>query len=261
MICSGRDVDGFWSLFCEGFHGFSSVTSSEERFGTWGKWRKTLAARPPGKSYRCNYGVFGSITTETCLRQSGSKQWVSVGLFSWYHEFFPQIAGSYRDSYFSMTGLLIPEIAKWSWCFPSWFPFWAALVCRCRLVSQAWSPFMISIRGCSWLPLPPSLPSLSPFLIFILGCSWLPLLPCLPSLSPFIIPLLGCSWLPPAAAFSSKLVSLPDFPFGLLLAAAAALSPSLFPFLISLLNCSWLPLPPYLLACFPSWFRCPRNQW
>ena len=27
---------------------------------------------------------------------------------------FPQIAGSYRGSYFSMTGLLIPEIAKWS---------------------------------------------------------------------------------------------------------------------------------------------------
>ena len=28
--------------------------------------------------------------------------------------FFPQIAGSYRGSYFSMTGLLIPKIAKWS---------------------------------------------------------------------------------------------------------------------------------------------------
>ena len=28
--------------------------------------------------------------------------------------FLPQIAGSYRGSYFSMTGLLIPEIAKWS---------------------------------------------------------------------------------------------------------------------------------------------------
>ena len=53
--------------------------------------------------------------------------------------FFPQIAGSYRGSYFSMIGLLIPKIAKWS-------PFWVALGCRCRLVSLHLSPFMISIR-------------------------------------------------------------------------------------------------------------------
>ena len=69
----------------------------------------------------------------------------------------PQIAGSFRSSYFSMTGLLI------------------------------------SLLGCSWLPLPSCLPSLSPFMIPLLGCSWLPLPPCLPSLSPFMISLLGCS--------------------------------------------------------------------
>ena len=57
---------------------------------------------------------------------------------------FNQIAGSYRGSYFSTTGLLTPEMAKWSWyrcrlvsqaCLSSWSPFWAALGCRCRLVS------------------------------------------------------------------------------------------------------------------------------
>ena len=40
--------------------------------------------------------------------------------------------------------------------------------------------------------------------------------------------------LPPSAALSPKLVSLHDFSFGLLLAAAAILSSSLFPFMISL---------------------------
>ena len=67
--------------------------------------------------------------------------------------FIPQIAGSYRGSYFSMTGWspkspngldaaagLSPFI-----CLPSWFSFWAALGCPCRLISQAclrpsWSP-------------------------------------------------------------------------------------------------------------------------
>ena len=138
---------------------------------------------------------------------------------------FPQIAGSYRGSYFSMPGLLIPKIAKWSWC-------------RCRLVLLHLSPCMISILGCSWLPLPPCLASfvslhdlhsgllfaaaaacscciclpswspfwaplgcrcrlcllhLSPFMISILGSSWLPLPPCLPSFSPFMISVLGCS--------------------------------------------------------------------
>ena len=45
------------------------------------------------------------------------------------------------------------------------------------------------------VPLPPCLP-LSPFMISILGCSWLLLPPCLPSLFPFVISILGCSWLP-----------------------------------------------------------------
>ena len=107
---------------------------------------------------------------------------------TWIDLFFPQIAGSYRGSYFSMTGLLIPKIAKWSWCrrcvisqacLPSWFPFWAALGCRCCFFSQAclrsWFRFGVAF----FLPLPPSLPSLSPFLISLLGCSWLPLPPCL----------------------------------------------------------------------------------
>ena len=80
--------------------------------------------------------------------------------------FFP--AGSYRGSYFSMTGLLIPLPP----CLPSS------------------SRFMISILGCSWLPPPPPcLPSLSLFMISILGCSWLPLPLCLPNLSPFMISL------------------------------------------------------------------------
>ena len=90
-----------------------------------------------------------------------------------------------------MTGLLIPKIAKWSWC-------------RCRLVflcvpslspfvSLHLSPCMISILGCPWLPLPPCLPSSSPFMISILGCSWLPLPPCPPS---FVFQPCLCSLLP-----------------------------------------------------------------
>ena len=106
--------------------------------------------------------------------------------------FIPQIAGSYRGSYFSMTGLLIPKIAKWSWC-------------RCRLVSlcvpsfvplhdlhsglplaaaAALSPKLVSLhdlhsKGCSWLPLPPGPPS---FVFQPCLCSLLPLPPRLPSL-------------------------------------------------------------------------------
>ena len=176
---------------------------------------------------------------------------------------------------------------------PSWFPFWAALGCHCCFVSQlfslpdfpsglllaatvalspSWSPFVISLLVCSWLPLllclPAVLPSwfpfwaalgchccfvsqlfslpdfpsgllLSVFLISLLGWCWLPLLPCL-LLSPCMISLLGCSWLP--------------------------LSPSLFAFMgpfWAALGCScchdfpsglsWLPLPPYLPSWFPFW--------
>ena len=118
------------------------------------------------------------------------------------------------------------------------------------------SSFMISILGCSWLLVPPCLPSFSPFMISLPGCSWAalgchwPLPPCLPSLSPFMISLLGCC----RCHLVSQLVSLHDFPFGLLLAAAATLSPSLFPSMIFLLGCSWLPLPPCLPACLPSSF-------
>ena len=86
---------------------------------------------------------------------------------------FPQIAGSYRGSYFSMTGLLIPENAVWS-------------LRRCRLVSQACLslhdfPVALFLAAAAALS---CLPSLSPFMISLLGCSWLPLPPCLPSLSP-----------------------------------------------------------------------------
>ena len=103
-------------------------------------------------------------------------------------------------------------------------------------------PKLVSLLGCSWLPLPtlgsclpPCLPSLSPFMIFLLGCSWLPL----PSLSPFMIS--SGLLLAAAAVLSPKLVSLHDFPPGLLLVAAPAnmISPG---------GCSWLPLPPW----FPS---------
>ena len=121
---------------------------------------------------------------------------------------------------------------------------------------------MISILACSWLPLPPCLPSfvslhdlpsrnrcrchlvylhLSPCVISILACSWLPLPPC-----PCMISILAC-----------RLVCL----VSLLLAAAAALSmisivgcswlppclPTLSPFMISGLGCSWLP------PCLFSW--------
>ena len=111
---------------------------------------------------------------------------------------------------------------------------------------------MISILGCSCLPLPPCHPSLSPFMISILGCSWLPLPPCLPSLSPFMISILGCSWLP----LPPCLPSLSPFMISIrcrcrLVSQACLPSWSPFctaPFMTSILGCSWLPLPP----CPPS---------
>ena len=150
---------------------------------------------------------------------------------------------------------------------PSWFPFWAGLGCRCRLVSQASRPsihkskerrfqwvlcsrfLLYCFVGCSWLlpqaglfswfpalgcRLSPNIVSLTVSLLGLWAVSqaWLPLPPCLPSLSPFMIPFwaaLGCRR---RLLFQACLPSW--FPFGLLLAAAAALSPSLFPFLIFL---------------------------
>ena len=145
-----------------------------------------------------------------------------------------------------------------------------ALGCRCRLVFQACLPSCF----CSWLPLPPCLPSLSPFMIsllaaaaalshklvslhdFALGGRWRL---CLPSLSPFMILLLAA-----AAALSPKLVS---FMISLL-AAAAALSPSLSPFVNPQIAGSYggfyVSMAGFLIAeiglshvsqaCLPSWF-------
>ena len=42
-------------------------------------------------------------------------------------------------------------------CLPSWFPFWAALGCRCRLVSLHLFSSLHDLH--SGLPLPPCLPS------------------------------------------------------------------------------------------------------
>ena len=122
----------------------------------------------------------------------------------------------------SKTALLIPKLAKWSWC-------------RCRLVSLHLFPFMISILGCSWLPLPPCLASFVPFMISIFGCRCCPVSL---RLSPFVISILALS--PPHS--------------GLLLAAAAALSlfidfPSWSPFWAALgCRCRLAQ------ACLPSWF-------
>ena len=75
---------------------------------------------------------------------------------------------------------------------------------------------MISILDCSWLPLPPCLPSLSPFMISIL-----------PSFPLFMISILGCCWLP--------------------------LPPSLSPFMISILGCCHLVSPACLPSWSPCW--------
>ena len=159
----------------------------------------------------------------------------------------PQIAGSYRDSYFSMDGFRIAEIGCRSispGCLPSWFPFG----CRCRLVSQI----------CLMISLLAAAASLSPKLIslpdFALGCrcrlvsqaslpswfrSWLPLPPCLPSLSPFMISLLAAA----AACLPSH-----DFALGCRCRRGSQAC------LCSWFR-SWLPLPPcHFLACL--WRGC-----
>ena len=61
----------------------------------------------------------------------------------------------------------------------------AALGCRL-------SPFMISLLGCSWRPLPPCLRSLSPFMISLLAAA----AALSPSWFPFLISLSSLSWLP-----------------------------------------------------------------
>ena len=198
--------------------------------------------------------------------------------------FRPQIAGSYRGSYFSMTGLLISEIATWSWC-------------RCRLVSQACLPSWFPFWGCSWLPLLPCLPACLPSWFPFWGCSWLPLPPCLPAVSLHDFPsgaALGCPCrlvsqlvslhdFPSGAALGcpcrlvSQLVFLHDFPSGAALGCPCSQLVSLHDFpagpalgcpcrlvsqLVSLHDfpsgaCSWLPLPPCLPAWGCSWLALP----
>ena len=93
-------------------------------------------------------------------------------------------------------------------CFPSWSLFWAALGCRCRLVSLHMSPFLMSILGCSWLPLPLRLPSFVSLHDLHSGL----LLAAAAALSPFICP---PSWSPfwPAVGCGCRLVSLHKSPF------------------------------------------------
>ena len=216
-----------------------------------------------------------------------------VDLYPW--KIAPQIAGSYRGSYFSKIGLLIPTIAKWSWCrcrlvsclflisilgcswlplppwlfvslhdrfsrlllaagaalspficLPAWSPFWPALGCRCRLVSLHVFPFICLFWAALGSPCRLVALHLSTCMISIVACSWLPLPPCLPSFVS-LHDLHSLLWAT-AAALSPFIVSLRNLHSGLLLAAPAALSHHLSPFLISILGCSWLPLPP----CLPS---------
>ena len=141
------------------------------------------------------------------------------------------------------SGLLLAAAAALSpfICLPAWSPFWAALGCGCRLVSLHLFPCMISILGCSWLPLPPCLPSFVSCMISILACSWLPLPPCLPSFVPLHD--LHSGLLSAAPATLPPFICLPAWsPFW------AALGFHLSPCMISILGCSWLPLPP----CLPS---------
>ena len=95
-------------------------------------------------------------------------------------------------------------------CLPAWSPFWAALGCPCCLVSLHLSPFMISVLGCSWLPLPPCLPSFVPLHNLHSGL----LLAAAAALSPKLVSLHD---------LHSGFVSLHNFHSGLLLAVAAAL--------------------------------------
>ena len=206
---------------------------------------------------------------------------------SFFVPLFPQIAGSYKGSYFSKIGLLIPKIPP-----------------AATSVSFHLSPFMISILACSWLLLPsfvslrdlhsglllaaPAfiyLPSWSPFwpalgcatwvsfhlspcMISILACSWLPLPLFAPlNLSPFAISILACMLLAPAFICLPSFVSLRHLHSGLLLAAPAFIClPSWSPFRPALgrsccppswspywpaLGCACLHLSPFI--CPPSW--------
>ena len=99
-------------------------------------------------------------------------------------------------------------------CLASWCPFWAAPGCRCRLVSQArlssWSPFWAALGCRCCVVFQACLPSW--FLFWAaLGCRCR-LEVCLPSWFPFWAAL-GCR-----CCLVSQLVSLHDFPSGLLLA-------------------------------------------
>ena len=77
-----------------------------------------------------------------CLPSFVSLRDLHSGLLLAAPALIPQIAGSYRGSYFSMTDRQNPEMVVVP--LPPCLPL---------------SPFMISILGCSWLLLPPCLPS------------------------------------------------------------------------------------------------------
>ena len=172
---------------------------------------------------------------------------ISIQACSWLP--LPPCLPSFVSLHDLHSGLLLAAAAALSpfICLPAWSPFRPALGCRCRLVSLHLSPCMISIQACSWLPLPPCLPSfvslhdlhsglllaaaaaLSPFICLPAWSPFRPALGCrcrLVSLhlSPCMISIQACSWLPLPPCLPS-FVSLHDLHSGLLLAAAAALSP------------------------------------
>ena len=90
--------------------------------------------------------------------------------------------------------------------------FSSGLLLACRSLRDLRSGLLLAAAA--------ALPPIVSFMISFLGCSWLPLPPCLPSLSPFVFPF-GLL-LAAAAALSPQLSLFMIFPSGLLLAAAAA---------------------------------------
>ena len=149
--------------------------------------------------------------------------------------FVPQIAGSYRGSYFSKVGLLITEIAA----APSLSLHLSPFIC----LPACWLP--------KSLPLLVSLLHLSPFIC--LPACWLPkslpLLVSLLHLSPFFC--LPACWFP-----KSPFICLPSF---VSLHAESQNHPSSFVFSFVCLPACWFPksLPLHLspFICFPAcWF-------
>ena len=165
------------------------------------------------------------------------------------NQFFPQIAGSYRGSYFSKVGLLITEIAA-APSLPS--SFVSLHLSPCMLITEiAAAPSLPSsfvslhLSPCMLITEIAAAPSL-PSSFVSLHLSPCMLIPKITASSFVSLPLSPCMLIPKISLLHlSPFICLPSF--------VSRHADSQSPCMISILGCSWLLLPPPCFLVAGSW--------